>query len=317
MDLEEVAGELYALPPGGFVAARTEAARRARAAGDRALAREIGALGKPSTAAWACNALVQEAPDEIAGLVELGDLLREAQQTLAGDELRQLGTQRSRLLAALTRQARAVAARRGHPLSDAVADQVEETLRAAMADPDAGEALLAGRLTAPLSTRGLGFGGRPDLRVVPPSPRRTPSRPGRTAPAPAPRSRGSGREDAARRAAEERRRAAQERRERELAAAREEADEARQAAAEAEEAARAAAERAERAARRQEELGAHAEELAVELERVRGQAATAEAEAARAARRSAAADRAAERAADDRDLAAARVTELEQAPLET
>ncbi|PWW23388.1 hypothetical protein JD79_02562 [Geodermatophilus normandii] len=193
MDLEEVAGQLYALPPEGFVAARTEAARRARAAGDRALAREIGALGKPSTAAWACNALVQEAPDEIAGLVELGDLLREAQQTLAGDELRQLGTQRSRLLSALTRQARAVAARRGHPLSDAVADQVEETLRAALADPDAGEALLAGRLTAPLSTRGLGFGSRPDLRVVPPP------RPGRTAPAPRPGTPGGRRPPAARR----------------------------------------------------------------------------------------------------------------------
>ncbi|NEM08179.1 hypothetical protein [Geodermatophilus normandii] len=309
MDLDEVAGDLYALPPEGFVAARTEAARGARAAGDRGLAREIGALGKPSTAAWACNALVQEAPDEIAGLVELGDLLREAQQTLAGDELRQLGAQRSRLLAALTRQARAVAARRGHPLSDAVADQVEETLRAALADPDAGEALLAGRLTAPLSTRGTGFGSRPDLRVVPQP------RPGRTAPPP--RLRGTGREDAARRAAQERRRAAQERRERELAAAREEAEEAEQAAAEAEEAARAAAERAGRAARRQEELTARAEELAAELERVRGEAASAESEAARAARRSSAADRTAERAADDRARAAARVTELEQAPLET
>jgi hypothetical protein len=307
VDLEAVAGELYALPPEDFVAARTEAARRARAAGDRVLAREIGALGKPSTAAWACNALVQEAPEEIAGLVGLGDLLREAQQMLAGDELRQLGTQRSRLLAALTRQARAVAARRGHPLSDAVADRVEETLRAALSDPDAGEALLAGRLTAPLSTRGTGFGSRPDLRVVPP-------RTGRAAPAP--RSRGTVREDAARRAAEERRRAAQERRERELTAAREEAEEARRAAAQAEEGARAAAERAGRAARRQEELTARAEELAAELERVRAEAASAEAEAARAARRSSVADRAAERAADDRDRAAARVTGLAQAPLE-
>ena len=50
MDLDEVADGLYALPPGEFVGARTEAARRARAAGDRALAGRIGALGKPSTA---------------------------------------------------------------------------------------------------------------------------------------------------------------------------------------------------------------------------------------------------------------------------
>ncbi|MGY1831958.1 hypothetical protein ACI8AA_16235 [Geodermatophilus sp. SYSU D01180] len=306
MDLDEVAEELYAVPPGQFVAARTEAARRARAAGDRALAREIGALGRPSTAAWACNVLVREQPDEIAGLVELGDLLREAQQTLAGDELRQLGTQRSRLLAALTRRARVVAAGRGTPLSDAVADQVEETLRAALADPDAGEALLGGRLTAPLSSRGLGpgFGTRPDLRVVPP-------RTGRTPPAAA-----RPPEDAARRAAEERRRAAQERRDRELAAAREEAEAAERDAAEAEAAAWAAHERAGRATRRQEELAARARELEAELERVRADAEAAGAEAARTGRRAAAADRAARRAAADRDRAAARVTELEQAPLE-
>ncbi|GAB3198395.1 hypothetical protein GCM10027261_25750 [Geodermatophilus arenarius] len=308
MDLDEVAEELYAVPPGQFVAARTEAARRARAAGDRALAREIGTLTRPTAAAWACNVLVREQPDEIAGLVELGDLLREAQQTLAGDELRQLGTQRSRLLAALTRRARAVATRRGTPLSDAVADQVEETLRAALADPDAGEALLGGRLTAPLSSRGLGpgFGTRPDLRVVPPP------RTGRTAPAPE----RNARADAARRAAEERRRAAQERRERELAAAREEAGTAEREAAEAEEAARAAHERAGRAARRQEELTARVGELEAELERVRADAEAAGAEAARTGRRAAAADRAARRAAADRDRTADRVTELEQAPLE-
>ncbi|MGY1784601.1 hypothetical protein [Geodermatophilus sp. SYSU D00698] len=308
MDLDEVAEELYAVPPGQFVAARTEAACRARAAGDRALARGIGTLTRPTAAAWACNVLVREQPDEIAGLVELGDLLREAQQTLAGDELRQLGTQRSRLLAALTRRARAVAARRGTPLSDAVADQVEETLRAALADPDAGEALLGGRLTAPLSSRGLGpgFGTRPDLRVVPPP------RTGRTAPAPERHARA----DAARRAAEERRRAAQERRERELAAAREEAGTAEREAAEAEEAARAAHERAGRAARRQEELTARVGELEAELERVRADAEAAGAEAARTGRRAAAADRAARRAAADRDRAADRVTELEQAPLE-
>ncbi|PRY48700.1 hypothetical protein LY71_10878 [Geodermatophilus tzadiensis] len=310
MDLDEVADELYALPPGEFVAARTEAARRARAAGDRALAGRIAALGKPSTAAWACNALVREQPDEIAGLVELGDLLREAQQTLAGDELRALGTQRSRLLSALTRQARVVAAGLGHPLSDAVATQVEETLRAALADPEAGEALLAGRLTGPLSYRGTGLGVRPDLRVVPPP------RPARAEPAAQVPARRRRAEEEARRAAEERRRAAEERRERELADAREEAGAAAAAAEEAEEAARDAHDRADRAAARQAGLEARAEELAAELERVREEAAAAGADAGRAARRATAADRVARRAAGERERAAARVTELERAPLE-
>ncbi len=320
MDLDEVADELYGLPPGEFVAARTEAARRARTAGDRALAGGIGALGRPSTAAWACNALVRDRPDEIAGLVELGDLLREAQESLAGDELRALGTQRSRLLAALTRQARVLAARLGHPISDAVAGQVEQTLRAALADPAAGEALLAGRLTGPLSYQGMGLGARPDLRVVPP-PR--PVRAASPATAPVRRSR-SGEDERARRAederahraAEERRRAAEERRRRELEAAREEARAAAAAAEEAAGAARAAHHRAARAVARQEQLLARAEELAAELARVREEGPAAGGDAGRAQRRAAAADRAAERAAEGSERAAARVEELERAPLE-
>ncbi|MGY1666905.1 hypothetical protein [Geodermatophilus sp. SYSU D00696] len=321
MDLDEVADELYGLAPGDFVAARTEAARRARAAGDRALAQRIAALGKPTTAAWACNALVREQPDEIAGLIELGDLLREAQQALAGDQLRTLGTQRSRLLAALTRQARAVAARLGHPLSDAVADGVEQTLRAALADPEAGEALLAGRLTGPLSPRGTGLGTRPDLRVVPPpATARRPARheaDGRAAGRREDEEEARRRDEEARRRDEaeaRRRRAAEERRQREIAAAREDAEAAADVAEEAARSARTARDRAERARRRAADLAARVEDLAAELARVREEAAQVETEAATASRRAGAADRAAERAAAERDRAAARVTELEDAP---
>jgi hypothetical protein len=320
VDLDEVADELYGVPPGDFVAARTEAARRARAAGDRALAKQVAALGRPSTAAWACNALVRAEPGEIAGLVELGGLMREAQDSLAGDQLRALGTQRSRLLAALTRQARALAARLGHPLSDAVAGQVEQTLRAALADPAAGEALLAGRLTGPLVPTGTVLGARPDLRVVPPPADRAPAGP---AAGTRPRDRRADREEdrraaeeEQRRAAEEeqRRRAAEERRRRELAEAREDAEAAVELADGAARSARTARDRAARAARRAGELAARAEELAAELARVREEAATAEAEVTAAQRRAVAADRAAQRAADERDRAAARVAELEAAP---
>jgi hypothetical protein len=345
VDLDEVADELYGVAPGEFVAARTEAARRARAAGDRALARQVAALGKPSTAAWACNALVREEPDEIAGLVELGGLMREAQDRLAGDQLRALGTQRSRLLTALTRQARTLAARLGHPLSDAVADQVEQTLRAALADPAAGEALVAGRLTGPLSPNATGLGSRPGLHVVPPAGTgRAPARSGtglasagpgtagrtglhaageeRRAAGEERRAAGEERraaEEEERRAAEEeerRRAAAAEQRRRELADAREDAGAASDLADQAARAARTAHDRAGHTARRAAELVARIEELTAELARVRDEAATAEAEAGAAQRRAGAADRAAQRAAADRDRAAARVTELETAPLD-
>ena len=168
MDLEDVADELYRVPPEEFIALRKDRQDEARADGDRALAKDIGTLPKPSAAAWACNLLVRAHRAEIEELVELGNLLREAQQNLAGAELKALDVQRRRLVAALTQQARTLAHQEGHPVSTSVAAQVEDTLRAAMSDPEAGEALLSGRLTSPMSfSGGLGTtSARPDLRLV-------------------------------------------------------------------------------------------------------------------------------------------------------
>jgi hypothetical protein len=128
VDVDEVADELYAVPPEEFVAARKAREDEAKAQGDKALAKEIGALPKPSTAAWVCNVVVREARDEIAALVELGGLVREAQESLAGDQVRALDVQRRQLIAALTRQARSLAYQRGHSVSTGVTTQVEETL---------------------------------------------------------------------------------------------------------------------------------------------------------------------------------------------
>src|SRR3954465_14189771 len=181
MDFDEVADELYEVPPEEFIALRTARQEEARADGDKVLATAIGALPKPSTAAWVSNLLVRAQRPEIEGLVELGELLREAQQNLAGDAMRALSSQRSQLLGALTRQASALARARGHRISSSFPDQVEETLRAAMAAPEAGEALLPGRLTSPMSYSGLGTTvSRPDLRLVrPPAGERTPAKPPR------------------------------------------------------------------------------------------------------------------------------------------
>ncbi|WP_147261993.1 hypothetical protein [Blastococcus sp. TF02A-26] len=307
MELDDVADELYAVPPEEFVAARSARVDDARADGDRALARTIGSLPKPSTAAWVVNLLVRSHREEIEGLIELGGLLREAQESLAGDELRALNTQRGKLLAALTRQAAAGAREQGHPVSTAVANQVEDTLRAAMADPEAGEAVLAGRLTSPLSYSGMGgvTGMRPQLRVV-------------REPAPAParrRTAGDGdrrareqerrdREEAARREAEERHR-------REVAEAREEL-----AAAEslAEETAARAAEERDRAGEldeRHEELRARVEELTAELARAEEEATEVAAELRRAERHRTTAERQARDAAAARDRAEARLHGLE------
>jgi hypothetical protein len=292
VDADDVADELYALPPDEFIAARREREAQARAAGDRDLAKEIAGLAKPSSAAWVCNLLAREEREEIEGLVELGGMLREAQENLAGDELRALDVQRRRLVAALARQGRALAHAHGHPVSTAVADQVEETLRAALADPDAAGALAEGRLTTALSYSGLGTGDRPSLRVV------RPKEPAAKAPKPGGRTpKGGSASAAARRRDQEEaeRRAAEEQRRRELDQARRVADEAAAAAEEAHDAQVAEESRVARLRTQEEQLRARVEELSGELARLRDECTRAEAELSRAERRQ---KTAARRAAD-------------------
>jgi hypothetical protein len=318
MDLDEVADELYAVPPEDFVAARTARQDEAKADGDKALAKQIGALPKPSAAAWAANLLVREQRAEIEALVELGGLLREAQESLAGDELKALNKQRAQLLAALTRQAGALARRYGRPITSSVAAQVEETLRAAMTEPEAGEALLLGRLTSPMSYSGMGtLTGRPDLRLVqPPKPEKAPAP--AAAPKAAKKSTTGDRESAAARREREReeaRRAAEEKRRRELARAEQVAEEAVAAADEAQEAADEQRREAEELAARHTELQERVEELADQLAEAEREAADAAASLKRAQRRSSAAEREAAEAAEARDRAQAAVAHLTaQAP---
>jgi hypothetical protein len=286
VDLDEVADELYALPPEEFIPARKAREDEAKAEGDKAMAKAIGSLPKPSTAAWVANVLVREARDEIEGLVELGTLVREAQESLAGDQLRALDVQRRQLIAALTRKARSLAYQRGHSVSTAVATQVEETLRAAMADPEAGEALLSGRLTSPLSYSGMGLGEqRPHLRVVPPLKVDRPTAP--TKPAP---DRSGSAEERRRRKEEEARQAAEEKRRLELAEARQAAEDAEAAAEEAAEVAEAERAKAEELAGREDELTSRIEFLTRELTRLREECSAVGTDRARVERRRKAAD---------------------------
>jgi len=154
--LDEVAAELYAVDPAGFVAARNAVVQRARDAGDRELAAAIGRLRRPSASAWAVNLLVRAAAEEVAELLVLGEELRSAQQRLHGEQLRRLNKQRREVVGALAGRARRLAADAGHPLSAAAAAEVEQTLAAALADPECAQTVRAGRLTRPLQYAGLG-----------------------------------------------------------------------------------------------------------------------------------------------------------------
>ena len=314
MDLDEVAEELYEVPPEEFVALRKTRQDEAKAEGDKALAKDIGALPKPSAAAWACNLLVREQREEIESLVELGDLLREAQENLAGDQLRALDTQRRQLLTALTRQARALANGAGHPVSTSVATQIEETLRAAMSDPDAGKALLTGRLTSPMSYSGMGTTvAKPDLRLVHPPRTERPERAEKPAKAAAPRKQtGESAADRRAREQEERRRAAEEKRQRELARAQEAAEAAVAAAEEAAGAAEEQRQEVDALESRHTELQDRVDELAEQLAEAERAAADAGVTLKRAQRRLTAAEREADEAAEARDRAVAHADALAQ-----
>ena len=155
---DEVADELYALPPEQFVAARDEHVRRARAAGDRERAAALARLRRPTTSAWVVNLLARDQPELLDQLLSLGEELRSAQRELRGAQLRELTANRQRVVAALVQAARRLAAEAGHPVSAGTAYEVEQTLNAALADPQTAHSVRAGRLVHSAEPTGFGLG---------------------------------------------------------------------------------------------------------------------------------------------------------------
>jgi hypothetical protein len=273
MDFDAVVDELYGLPPAEFTAVRKERAQAARKAGDRSLAERIAALRKPTLAAWASNVLVRERRDEVQPLLGMGEALRRAHRELDGDQLRELGRRQRALVRALSEQARELAARAGQRLGDGAVQEVEETLHAALADPEAGRSWAAGHLTKPLSAT-VGITGLTAVAAVPAAP---PSE----------------------RQAED---AAAERRRRELDEARSRAREAGEEAEAREVDEAAAQQRAEAAGRRHDEARARLAELTEQVEaarRAERTAGDAREEARRLVREAARTAREARRRADD------------------
>jgi hypothetical protein len=156
VDLEAVATELYGRLPSEFVAARDARSGEARAAGDRQLATAIKAMRRPTTSAWLANWLARERAEELGRLIALGAAMRQAQDHLAGDQLRQLSRQRHQVVAALASEAARAAAEAGLTVGGQAASELEETLQAAMADPGAADALRSAHLTVALHHTGFG-----------------------------------------------------------------------------------------------------------------------------------------------------------------
>jgi len=153
--LEEVAAELYSLAPEEFTAARNARAKQAKDEGDDGLAAQLRRLRKPTVGAWLVNQLVRRNRAQVEQLFDLGAKLRAAQGTLGADALRALGEQRRRLTRAVAEQAADIGREEGRKVSAQVVTAVEETLRSAMVDPQAGSALATGLIVDTFSSTGL------------------------------------------------------------------------------------------------------------------------------------------------------------------
>ncbi|MEV4237244.1 MULTISPECIES: hypothetical protein [unclassified Nocardia] len=159
MRLEEVAVDLYGLDPGEFIAARAARVAEAKNAGDKDLATAVGKLRKPTVVAWTVNLLARAAPDDVDALLQLGSALRTAQRELSGDQLRTLTTQRQQVVNALAKRAGALAADRGHPVTEAVLREVGQTLTAALVDDAVAEQVRSGTLVTSANYEGFGPSG--------------------------------------------------------------------------------------------------------------------------------------------------------------
>jgi hypothetical protein len=230
VDLDTAADELYAISPDDFIERRQQLVAEAKQAGDRQLATQIGKFRRPTRSAWLINVLAREEPDDITALLDLGAALQEAQQRMAGDELRQLSAERRRTVDAMARRAVELGRDHGYDAPDGAVQEVGQTLQTALGDREIADLVRGGRLTQAVTYGGFGPADLSSALGASP-PAKAPSRPEKAAEAPA--------------AAPKR--DAKQRREEEKAAAeaRERATEARQDADSAEEAAEAATQRAD------------------------------------------------------------------------
>jgi len=167
MDLGEIAQDLYAVSPNEFIAARQESVAAARAAGEDELARTIGALRKPNAAAAAVNLLARHREDLLDEVVELGEELREAQDQGNGALLRELNERRKGLLKRIAAETIELTEEYDLSHSAAIINDVDGTIKAALANPDAARVVRAGLLVAPLSGAGLGFVDLADSVALP------------------------------------------------------------------------------------------------------------------------------------------------------
>ncbi len=155
--LDDVADALYGVDPDLFVDARTKAVVALKEAGEKGLAKEVGALRRPTRSAWLVNLLSRSAADDLEALVGLSDRLAQATASVDVAALRQAGVERTALIAKLTARAVELGRIAGYDGGEATRAEVVTTLQAALADPEVLASVLRGRVEKAQVYAGFGF----------------------------------------------------------------------------------------------------------------------------------------------------------------
>jgi hypothetical protein len=154
--LDAIADELYAARPDNFAAVRDEHIKKAKADGDKQLAKELTGLRKPTQSAWLINLLWRDQREVMEQLFELAADLSRAHARVSGPELQRLTTQRRQIEAALIGRARALAQEAGVDVSASMEREAQETLSAALAVAEVADEVRSGRLVKPAAYAGFG-----------------------------------------------------------------------------------------------------------------------------------------------------------------
>ncbi|HUP72022.1 MAG TPA: hypothetical protein VM282_03145 [Acidimicrobiales bacterium] len=202
--LDDELQTLYALRPDDFVRARNELARALRKEGRRDDADVAAKLRRPSVTAAALNHVAREEPELVEALLREEGHLRDAMQRAVqgnADDVRPARAAERRAAAAVVTAARRRLEQLGQHDTDAAAQRISNTLRAAALDDSLSQRLRRGMLDTDVMASGFGFGGIVfDVGIRAPAPRKKAARGVERDAAAPPDSRAQQREAAARRA---------------------------------------------------------------------------------------------------------------------
>ncbi|MDQ3957481.1 MAG: hypothetical protein M3273_04075, partial [Actinomycetota bacterium] len=151
MHTERMVDELFGAPLDEFTARRNALSAELAKSGDGAAAARVKKLKKPPLSAWAVNQLARTEARDMARLLELLDLLRDAE---SAGEIHDLGAERRELIARMARRAGEILDGAGHAASPAVLARITQTLQAG-GEEDERSSLRRGVLSRDLAPTGF------------------------------------------------------------------------------------------------------------------------------------------------------------------